>query len=115
MDWTYYPPPASTGRVVLRPPFRIRQAPDVDAKQGDGSGIPAFRVEDQDGHFLALAPNVPQAQCAVIAFETVYASGRERGEEAARRSVNAPAIKRQTAAQLRLANSSDPYPHADAQ
>jgi len=105
MEWTYFAPPASSGRVVFRPPFRVRQALDVDAKQGEGSGIPAFKIEDQDGHHIALAPNVAQAQVVVMWCEAIYASGRERGEEAARRSVHAPAIKRQTTSQLRLAGA----------
>jgi hypothetical protein len=42
--------------------------------------------------------------------EAIYASGRERGEEAARRSVHAPAIKRQTASQLRLAGAPNTEP-----
>ena len=89
---------------MFRPPFRVRPAHEVDAKQGAGSGREAFCVEDQDGHHVALAPTVQQAQVVVMWDEAIYASGRERGEEAARRSVNAPAIKRQTAAQLRLTN-----------
>jgi len=110
MDWTYCPPPASQGRIVFRPPFRYRQTLDVDAKQGEGSGVPAFRVEDRDGHHVALAPTVQQAQVVVMWCEAIYASGRERGEEAARRSVNSPAIKRQTASQLRLAGAPNTEP-----